>query len=473
MQIDLGFLAFFLVFFTLFLYKHRKNLKREGLMFLYRTNWGVKLIDRVGKKYKKTLKALSYVSIVVGYLLTIGVLYLVYTIVKIYLFNPLVVRTIGIPPITPIFPYINKVIPGLGLPNLYFTSFIIAIAAIMIPHEFFHGIFMRRYNIKIKTTGFAFFPWFFPIFPAAFVEQDDKSMEKATNFHQMAALSAGTFANVLTAIIVFLILWGFFAAAFAPAGVTFDSYATTPINVAGITSVNGTLVQNATSNYTKIVSVLNSKGEANLTYNGQNYIATKSMLESQEGNNGTIIVYDSAPAINAKLEGTITRFNGVKVLSINALSAQILRYSPGQTVNITTETTNGSVTRNIVLGSRPDNPSLAWLGVGFYNNNGENLVGKMESALSFKTPHVYYTSEIGNFGIFIYNLLWWVVLICVSVAFINMLPMGIFDGGRFFYLTVLSITKNEKFSQRAFKLSTWFFLFLLLLLMIAWALAFL
>lgn len=469
--IDLGFLAFFLVFFTVFLYTHKKNLKKEGLMFLYRTDWGVRLIDRIGKKYKKTLKVLSYVSIVVGYLLTIGMLYLVYTIVKLYLFNPVAVRAIGIPPITPIFPYINKVIPGLGLPNFYFTYFIIALAIIAIPHEFFHGIFMRRYNIRIKTTGFAFFPWFFPIFPAAFVEQDEKSMEKAKNFDQMASLSAGTFANVITAIVVFLLLWGFFAVAFVPSGVTFDGYATSTINVAGITTVNGATIQN--TNYTAIVALVNGTELNNLTYRNRTYLATKSMLENQEGNNGTIAVYYSAPAIENNLEGTIMKFNGVKVLSVDSLSSQILRYSPGQTVNITTESVNGPITRNITLGTRPDNSSRAWIGVGFYENSNLNLIGKIENALSFKEPHVYYTSTIGSFGIFIYNLLWWVVLICISVALINMLPMGIFDGGRFFYLTVLSVTKNKKFAEGAYKFLTWFFLFILLLLMIAWALAFL
>ncbi len=468
--IDLGFLAFFLVFFATFLYVKRKNIKREGLMFLYRTSWGVKLIDKIGKKYQRTLKVLSYVSIICGYFLMIGMLYLTYTIVKIYLFNPIVVRAIKIPPILPLVPYLPQVFKLSFLPPFYFTYWIVILAVIAIPHEFFHGIFMRRYKIKIKTTGFAFFPWFFPIFPAAFVEQDEKSFDKAKKFDQMASLSAGTFANVLTAIVAFLILWGFFAAAFVPTGVIFDGYATSPINVAGITSINGTVLH--TPNYTQMVSMVNGTGIAKLVYGNQTYIVTKSVLQSQEGNNGTIIVYDSGPAVENHLESTITKIDGVKITSVGALSSQLAAHAPGQKINITTETDNGSVTRSITLGKRPDNSSEAWLGVGFYEGS-QNLVGEIESALSFKEPHVYYSSTIGSFGIFIYNLLWWMVLICITVAFINMLPVGMFDGGRFFYLTVLSITKNEKTSERALKILTWFFLFLLLLLMVAWAVSFL
>jgi len=49
-----------------------------------------------------------------------------------------------------------------------------------------------------------------------------------------------------------------------------------------------------------------------------------------------------------------------------------------------------------------------------------------------------------------------------------MLPVGIFDGGRFFYLTVFALTKSEKIAKKAFAFSTYLFLFILLLLMAAW-----
>ena len=53
---DLSFLAVFVIFVASFLYSKRKNLKKEGLLFLYKTTWGLKLINRVGTKYKKALK---------------------------------------------------------------------------------------------------------------------------------------------------------------------------------------------------------------------------------------------------------------------------------------------------------------------------------------------------------------------------------------------------------------------------------
>ena len=63
-------------------------------------------------------------------------------------------------------------------------------------------------------------------------------------------------------------------------------------------------------------------------------------------------------------------------------------------------------------------------------------------------------------------------MINLSVALVNMLPVGIFDGGRFFYLTVWGITGSEKFGRRAFAFSTWVIILFLVWLMFKWAVAF-
>jgi membrane-associated protease RseP (regulator of RpoE activity) len=86
----------------------------------------------------------------------------------------------------------------------------------------------------------------------------------------------------------------------------------------------------------------------------------------------------------------------------------------------------------------------------------------------FKEAHVYYIPKYEMLSTFIYNLLWWILLISISVAIVNMLPVGIFDGGRFFYLTVLGITKSEKFAKKAFAFLTYLFLFIVIGLMIMW-----
>ena len=69
---------------------------------------------------------------------------------------------------------------------------------------------------------------------------------------------------------------------------------------------------------------------------------------------------------------------------------------------------------------------------------------------------------------FVYNLIWWLALVNISVALVNMLPMGIFDGGRMFMLTMWGITKSEKFGKLMYKIATYFILGIFILLMFSW-----
>ncbi len=466
---DLVFLAFFLIASSIFLYIRRKNLKREGLLYLYRTRWGIKLINYIGNKYKRTLKALSYVSITFGYLLMIGIFYLIYTIVKIYIFNPSIVRAIKVPPIMPLVPYLPQIFKLEFLPPFYFTYWIVIIAIIAITHEMAHGILMRRYNVKIKSTGFAFFPYFFPIFPAAFVEQDEKSMVKSKKFEQLAILGAGTFANVLTAILFFIVLLLFFSIAFAPSGVIFDTYATSTIAIAGISSINNMMLNNAS--YSSILEFSDKEGLNEIIVGNTVYFATKEMLENQN-NSDDIRIYNSAPAIKENLSSIITEIGGIKIDSIDKLVDELTKYNIEDEIIVKTKIDEGIEEKHLILEEHPDVPGTAWLGIGFVSQERTGILGKIIDNFSFKEPHVYYEPKSGGLSIFIYNLLWWIVIISLSVAFVNMLPVGIFDGGRFFYLTILALTKSEKTAKKLFIFSTRFFLFILLLLLIFWVKSF-
>lgn len=465
---DLIFLVVFLIFFSVFLYTRRKNLKKDGLLFLYRSKWGIKLINSIGSKNKKTLKVLSYVSIICGYLLMIGVLYLIYGVVKIYLLEPAIVRAVKIPPIIPLFPYLPQVFKLNFLPPFYFTYWIVIIAIVAITHEMAHGILMRRYNVKIKSTGFAFFPYFFPIFPAAFVEQDEKSMEKSTKFHQLSILSAGTFANLITTFLFLAILIGFFSLAFAPAGVVYDTYATAAIPISGISMVNGMNVSNIS--YQQLMNSTVENGFNNITFGNMTFLTTKSTLQSQTDNGNFVIVYYNSPAIKDNLSSIITAINGVKIDSVAKLQTELLKYKPGENITVTELTDSGAINKEVMLEPRPGNPNIAWLGIGFFSNQPTDVAQKVVAWFSsFRNPNVYYQPKLSNdITEFIYNLLLWVIIISISVALINMLPVGIFDGGRFFYLTVLGITGSESIAKKSFKFTTWLFLFILVLLMVFW-----
>ncbi len=463
---DIIFLVVFAIFVSIFLYKGRQNLRKEGLLLLYRTKWGMKLIDYIGKKYSKTLYFLSYISISIGYLLMIAVLYVFGKIFWIYITRASqVIEVIKVPPIMPLLPYFDKFVPALNFPPFYFIYFIVIIAIIAITHEFAHGIFMKKYGIKIKSTGFGFFPFFLPVFLAAFVEQDEKSMQKSTKFSQMAVLSAGTFVNLLSAILFFIIALILFSTAFSASGVVFDDYAFSAIEISSITMINNISVQN--SNLQQISDLLNENNNK-IIANNQTYLGIRGI-----GAQGEILyLYNDYPAIKNNLGNIITKINGKPINSFEQLSNNLDNYSSGEKIKITTRENNQEIIKEVILEENPENSEKAWLGILFAGSPaiiedhrtivsfmGKNLIGE---------ENIYYQSS-SSFIKFVYDLLEWLILLCLTVALINMLPVGIFDGGRFFYLTILGITKNENKAKKSFAFVTYLFLFTLFLMMAVWA----
>ncbi|MBU0977578.1 MAG: site-2 protease family protein, partial [Nanoarchaeota archaeon] len=189
MTYDLIFLAVFIVFVIIFLSTRKKNLERQGILYLYKTKWGINVIDKIAKKCRVILKPLQYVIMFSGYALMVGILWLLSRSTYLYLTTS-IAQLIRAPPVFPVIPYFPQIFGLESLfPPLYFTYFIIALGVIAVFHEAAHGIYARFYNLKVTSTGFAFLG---PVL-GAFVEPDEKQMNKAPRFNQMVILAAGTF----------------------------------------------------------------------------------------------------------------------------------------------------------------------------------------------------------------------------------------------------------------------------------------
>ncbi|MCX8159033.1 MAG: site-2 protease family protein [Candidatus Pacearchaeota archaeon] len=448
---DVVFLVIFTLFVVIFLYKKRKNLKREGALYLYKTKIGIKLIDSFTKKNNKLLLPLQYLIVVCGYFLLFFGIYAILKFAYFYITSPIAAKALKVPVIMPLIPYLPELFKINFLPPFYFTYWILIIAAIAIPHEFAHGIFARLNNIKILSTGFGFLGPFI----AAFVEQDDKQMKKRTIFSQLSVLAAGTFANILVGIIFALILWIFFVSAFSPTGIIFNSYSLSEINISQISSISS--LENSTM--LKIES-------QNKTF----FIEKETFNNSIKNNLSSIYAFDDSPAFNAKLSGAIIEADFTKIKSYNDLISVLKRHSPGDTIEIKTFNGTSINSYNVVLGEKE---GKTFLGIGIYSSKRSGIFGLFYNIINkIRDPNVYYQSTIGDFGVFILDLLWWLVLVSFSVALMNMIPAGIFDGGRFFYLTILGFTKNEKIAKYSFAFTTWLLLALLLLMLMKWVFAF-
>src|SRR3989339_189428 len=351
---DLAFLVAFLVFASVFLYLKRENLKKEGGLLLYKTSWGIKLIESVGDKHKKLLHFISYISLGTGYILMVLIMFLIIQTVYIYLTTP-IIQIFKAPPIMPLIPYFPQLF-GLQsfFPPFYFIYFILSIAVVSI------------------------------------------------------------------------------------------------VDAQTISSINGIPINNISSQ--NILNLMNEEGINNIvTKDGQGYIAEKKSLVNQEG---YFVLYHDAPAINSELFGAITSINNEKIDSIEKLGSVIGSYQPGEEVVIKTMTSEGEKVYNIILGEHPEKEGQAWLGIGFVDQDQSTFTRKIVSKFTYKDAHTYYQPRFDGASIFIHDLLWWIFLINLLVALMNMMPVGFLDGGQFFYLTVLGIT--------------YFILFLFLVLMIKW-----
>jgi len=468
---DLLFFGIFLVALFAFFYKKRKNFSIDGPLYLYRTSFGLKVIDWFGKKHANWLRPLQYVVVTSGYILMVSMVYMLVKVSYYYLTVKGLAETIKVPIVFPLIPYLPEVFNIDFLPPLYFTYWIVILAIVAIPHEFAHGIFAKLNKVRIKSTGFGFLRIFkLPTpFLAAFVEQDDKQMNKASKFGQLAILAAGTFANVLFVIIFGLVFWLFFSTAYTPNGVIFNDYASAVVNVSDISEVNG--VKISSFDY-KTLNDVESRLVTFKTKNGDLYYSNPSGLYRVfDGNYTKLTAYVESPALEANLSGAILEMNGFKVESKEQISNYIQIRKPGDEMNIKTILPNGEIKEyDIELSSNNGKP---FLGIGFAKRNHEGVMGLFYKTLdNIKDPNVNYESRLGDFGWFIYYLLWWLVVICIGVALTNMLPLGIFDGGRFFMITIWMITGSQKVAIKSFQWVTYIFLALLVVLMLKWVMIF-
>ena len=458
---DITFLVLFTLATVIFLYRKRHNLQRQGILYLYRTKFGLKLIEKVSKNYAAILKPLQYVIITCGYALMASMVWFLIRFTYIYSTSDVIVRETKIPPILPLVPYLPSIFKVDFLPPFYFTYWIIIIAIVAISHEFAHGIFARLNKIKVKATGFGFLGPFL----AAFVEPDEKQMNKSSKFVQLSILAAGTFANVIMTILFGIIMALFFTASFTPAGVNFNSYSSAVVNISGIDAVENQLIQGNN----QILSYINaSSNVTRITIGGKDFFASSNSLRTAvEEEKELIAVYEDAPAFNAGLKGPILEIDGVKITSQEQLGEEIRSHNPGEEVVFTSLVKGERTEYAIKLNERE---GKAYLGIGLIEPQRKGISGLIYSVISkIKDPFIYYEAKWNSdFAWFIYQLLWWMVLINLSVALVNMLPVGIFDGGRFFYLTILGITGNENLAKKSFSLATWLILLVFVWLTVRW-----
>jgi membrane-associated protease RseP (regulator of RpoE activity) len=223
-----------IVFYTLviiLLYLFRKKFEFQGIVALFKTQFGVRWMTETGKRHPVFWNRVGIVAIVIGFLGMVFIIgYLLWGLYALFFI-----------PSAP--PALSPVIPGVKIPGVPFTFplwyTLAALFFAIIVHEAMHGVLASAYRIPIKSSGFAFLG---PI-PGAFVEPDEKTMTKRTRKQQLAILAGGPFANIVLALVALGLTFGFGALIALSVDSTGASYAAIE---PGSAAANAGLPSNAT-----------------------------------------------------------------------------------------------------------------------------------------------------------------------------------------------------------------------------------
>jgi membrane-associated protease RseP (regulator of RpoE activity) len=210
---------------------------------MYKTKVGIKLMEKLGTKYRGWVQMLGVIGIGVGF---IGMVFIVGNLAHglwLLFTKPDAPAAIGL------------VLPGISLPGSAFKVPLItgwiALFTVIVIHEFSHGVVSRAHDIPVKSSGLLIFG---PI-GGAFVEPEEKKLMKQPDVVQHALFAAGPFSNVLSGGI-FLLLAAFVLTPLilmltVPGGVELDSVTPgLPAAAAGlekdmvITAINGVPIVN-------------------------------------------------------------------------------------------------------------------------------------------------------------------------------------------------------------------------------------
>jgi len=332
-NIDFISIVVFYGLLLLFFFKNKSKFTIQAKVFaLYKTKLGLNLMDKIAKKFPRFMKIVGYVGTVVGFG---GMGFIFYFLVKETL--KFVTKPGAQPPLAPVLPGIY--IPG--APTLSFWHWIIAIFVVAVVHEFSHGVLARTHKIKIKSSGFAFMG---PIL-AAFVEPDEKQLQKKSVMKQLSVFAAGPFSNLVLGALFLLLL----------ANITGPA-------VASIHSADGIIV------------------------------------------NGFIDGYP-AEKLNIELPFTILKINGQDTKDFIGFLNATTKIKPGDEVNIVTDKGQFS----LVAAENPENKSKGFMGVtGFQQKKNviEKYKGKEWLVKIFMWINLLITwLFIINVGVGLFNLL--------------------------------------------------------------------
>jgi len=195
----LGFASTWAILYLIIKWRYTDRLKNSSNISFYpffimlKSTKIIKYLDRLSSSNRLFWKVLSNLGLAVSIGLSFFAVYFLVDNLKTYIFMPEQVD-IG-----------NIVIPlviGVTIRFDHLPYMLIAFAIVLITHEGMHGIVARLEKIKLKSTG-VFLAF---IIPGGFVEPDEEDFKNASTISKMRVAAAGSFANLVTGMLVLLMM---------------------------------------------------------------------------------------------------------------------------------------------------------------------------------------------------------------------------------------------------------------------------
>jgi len=272
-------LIIFLIVMSIAIFKNRKNLEIQKILFpflyagLFRTGFGIKFMQKISDKYKELIKFLGLCGVGFGFVGMGFIFYSLFQTLYLVISKPSIGSGVAL-----VLP--QTTIPGIGF--LPFWYWLIALTVIVIIHEFSHGIVAKANDLKIKSSGLGFFGIIIPAIPLAFVEPDEKKLEKAPDHVKYSVFAAGPMSNIVTALIILLMFQFIFfpldGIMTEPVGMSFDSInesypsASLPEDFV-LSSFNGKEIMN-TNDFVYQMQLTRSNDVVNLSDGMNSYLIT-------------------------------------------------------------------------------------------------------------------------------------------------------------------------------------------------------
>ena len=284
-------------------------------------------------------------------------------------------------------------LPGLN-PLIPFVYGIIGIVIAVVIHEGTHGVIARRLGLPVRSTGVLFF-LIIPI--GAFVEIDEKLIQKARFRDSGRIMAGGPGSNIIVALIalglLILVVSGLVPAQF-----------------------NGVQVQ----------TILSPSPAYQL-------------LQNHELSAGDVI----------------TQVNSTMVHSVANLSSFMSHTRPNESLIVYVQQGGSTNAYQITLGANPNNKTIGFIGIGqSFSSSDLNTIKNTYSNSFFKDPLLYlvvpgvfasansvvpFSSELavlysspslGSLWFPLASTFFWIWFINVNLAFFNAIPLYPLDGGQ-------------------------------------------